>query len=110
MYDTVCSNGHQKIDVLEPISMTSATREKCATCGEPMERAWLTKPSGVIGDDIPGGTLVYHTLCNDDGSPRRYYSKSEMARAAKAKGYHNHVEHVPSNPGTDKSKHTSRWI
>ena len=36
-----------------------------------------------IGDDIPGGVMVEHGLCHADGSPRRFDSKSEMARAAK---------------------------
>jgi hypothetical protein len=63
----------------------------------------------VIGDDIPGGMEIANGLCNPDGSPRRYYTKSEIAREAKARGYHNHVEHVTAK-GTDKSPHTTRWI
>lgn len=65
--------------------------------------------AGVIGDDIPGGIEINHGICNEDGSPRRYYSKSEMVREAKRRGLHNHVEHVTA-PGTDKSPHTTRWI
>ena len=37
-------------------------------------------------DDIPGGLLVEHGLCNDDGSPRRYDSKSAIRAEAKARG------------------------
>ena len=76
-----------------------------------MQRAWLTKVAAVIPDDIPGGVLIHNTICHPDGTPKRYYSKSEMKRAAAAKGYHNHVEHVPS-PGSDKNRqnHTTRWI
>lgn len=62
----------------------------------------------VIPDGIPGGVEIRHGLCNDDGSPRRYYSKSEMARVAKARGLVNHVEHA-CLPGTDKSPWTTKW-
>lgn len=67
--------------------------------------------NSVIADDIPGGVEIRHGLCNSDGSPRRYYSKSEMAREAKKRGIVNRVEHVPvPNSGSDKSIHTTRWI
>jgi len=62
-----------------------------------------------IGDDIPGGVLIQHGICHDDGTPRRYYSKSEMALVAKEKGLTNVVRHVGSS-GSDKSKHTVRWV
>lgn len=66
---------------------------------------------GVIADDIPGGIEIKHGICNEDGSPRRYYSKSEMARAAKAKGLVNMVEHVVDpKSGSDKSPHTTKWF
>ena len=37
----------------------------------------------VADDDIPGGYLVKHGrgLINADGSPKRYYSKTELRRA-----------------------------
>lgn len=41
----------------------------------------------VVGDDIPGGLEVKHGICNPDGSPRKYYSKSEIRRAASEAGY-----------------------
>lgn len=67
---------------------------------------------GVAGDDIPGGMEIKHGagLCNPDGSPKRYYSKSAIAKQAKAAGWTNYVEHRGDNAGTDKSKHTSRWV
>jgi hypothetical protein len=67
------------------------------------------RANAVIGDDIPGGVEIIHGICNEDGSPRRYYSKSEMARVAKERGLTNMVRHV-GTPGTDKSKHTIRWV
>lgn len=107
MYDRICVNGHQLIDCWEPVTPPTVI---CSACGAATERAWLQRASNVIGDDIPGGELVHHGICNDDGSPRRFYSKSEMARAAAEKGLVNFVRHVPDNKGTDKSKHTTRWI
>lgn len=86
----------------------------CEKCNEPIKKGdWPFCPHGpgssnVITDDIPGGIEIKHGICHEDGSPRRYYSKSEMTKAAKAKGLVNHVEHV-TRPGTDKSPHTSKW-
>jgi hypothetical protein len=62
-----------------------------------------------IGDDIPGGLLVHNGLCNEDGSPRRYDTKSAMAKEAQKRGLTNLVRHV-GDKGSDKSKHTQRFI
>jgi hypothetical protein len=67
------------------------------------------RASAVIGDDIPGGVLIEHGLVNADGSPRRYYSKSEMAAEAKRRGLLNLVEHKGTR-GSDRSPHTTRWV
>lgn len=110
MYDRICENGHELLDCFERID--EATKEvPCKTCGALTKRAWLTKPSGVITDEIPGGVWIKHGICNEDGSPKKYYSKSEIAKAAKAKGLVNAVRHV-SDPksGSDKSPHTVRWV
>lgn len=120
---TAC--GHIVIDHLqrrsdEPLptcpgrSFYEADAERVLTwgvsCGAPMERVYLpTQRGNVIGDDIPGGIEIKNALCNADGTPRRYYSKSEIAREAAARGYTNLVEHKGSR-GSDKSRHTSRWI
>jgi hypothetical protein len=65
--------------------------------------------SAAIGDDIPGGIEIDHGICNADGTPRRFYSKSEMNKAARAAGLIPFVRHVGSK-GSDKSPFTSRWI
>lgn len=106
MYDRLCPDGHQMIDCWEKVDTPSVP---CKECGKPTERAWLTKPANVIADDIPGGIWIRHGICNEDGTPRKYYSKSEMAREAKRRGLVNAVRHVGDDPGTDKSKHTVRW-
>lgn len=82
----------------------------CA-CGETMQHdvGQFEKAPCVIGDDIPGGFWATHAICNPDGSPKRYDTKSSMREAAKALGYENVVEHKPDR-GSDKSKWTTRWI
>lgn len=60
----------------------------CNKCSKEIEIGyWPFCPHGktnlsVIGDDIPGGIEIRHGLCNEDGTPRKYYSKSEIAREA----------------------------
>jgi hypothetical protein len=107
LIDTICTRcRHERIDVYTETTALPA----CRHCGAPTERLW--KASGtaaVIGDDIPGGIDIRHGLCHEDGTPKRYYAKSEIARAAKAKGFVNRVEHVPSR-GSDKNPHTQRWV
>ena len=114
MYDKRCNVcGRTQIDVWEPIY---AQLVPCEITGNPadrcqgaMLRVWLTGPPAVIQDSIEGGIEIKHGLCNPDGSPKKYYSKSEIAKEAKRRGLTNHVEHVTS-PGTDKNKYTTRWI
>jgi hypothetical protein len=67
--------------------------------------------NSAIGDDIPGGIEIRHGICNEDGTPRRYYTHSAMRAEAKRRGVYNHVEHVPNpSSGSDRSKWTTRWI
>ena len=79
-------------------------------CGGAFVRVILPgTPQHVIGDDIPGGLEIKHGLCNADGTPRKYYTKSAIRQEAEKRGYENYVVHVPER-GSDKSKHTSRWV
>lgn len=103
MYDLICKNEHKQRDLLLKIG----ERPPCPECGEATETLWDT-PAAVIGDDIPGGLWVRHGICNEDGTPRKYYSHTEMRAEAKRRGVANIVEHV-GVPGSDKSKHTTRW-
>ena len=41
----------------------------------------------IASDDIPGGIEIRHGICNPDGTPKRYYSKTEIKRALNEKGY-----------------------
>lgn len=83
----------QCAQVSEDVLHTHGEPFPACRCGGATYRLYAGKRSAtVIGDDIPGGVLVHNAICNDDGSPRRYYSHSEMRRAAAAKGWVNHVE------------------
>lgn len=79
-------------------------------CGGYWEKVFLPgHATAVHGDDIPGGIEIHNGLCNPDGSAKKYYSKSEIAREAARRGLVNYVEHKPER-GSDKSKHTTRWV
>ena len=91
-------------DLYEPLN---AENPACPTCGASTER--IAAPYAAQSDDIPGGVEIRHGLCNPDGSPRRYYSKTEMTREAKRRGLMNLVEHIPSR-GSDKNANTQRWV
>lgn len=81
---------------------------RTCTCGGALTKALLPgKANAVIGDECD--VWIKHALCNADGSPRRYTSKTEIAKEAAKRGWTNHVEHMPA-PGTDKNRHTTRWV
>ena len=109
MYDRACTECEEKIiDSYEP--MVCVEPIVCPQCGAATQRVIMPgRTHTVIGDDIPGGLEIKHGLCNEDGTPRKYYSHSEIRREAERRGYHNHVEHIPSR-GSDKSPHTVRWV
>jgi hypothetical protein len=104
IYDLICLNGHKQYDCL----LKLGERPPCPECAAATDTLW-ERSGNVIGDDIPGGIWMEHGLCNSDGSPRKYYSKSEIAREAKRRGLVNKVEHVTTQ-GSDKAPHTKRWV
>jgi hypothetical protein len=66
----------------------------CNKCGHTLEIGQYpfcpherTTGAAVHDDSIPGGLLVPHAICHDDGTPKRYYSKSDIRKALRAKGY-----------------------
>lgn len=94
--------GAQKIDAYVTLADAS-TFPVC--CEQPMERLFVAqRTGGVIQDSIEGGIEIKHGICNPDGTPRKYYSKTEIRKAAKAAGFdwgYDRNEHVPVR-GTDK--------
>lgn len=107
MYDRTCYDcGATKIDCYEPI----VHDDPACSCGGVLVRCFTSNRSaGVIDDSIPGGIYIKHGLCNPDGTPRRFDSHTDIKKAAKEAGLVNHVEHKPGR-GSDKSKHTVRWV
>lgn len=108
MYDRQCENGHQKLNCWE--SMSAA--DPVCDCGETLKRVLLpARANNILPDDIPGGVWIFNGLCNPDGSPRKYYSRSEIHRAEQEKGLTNIVEHrADPRTGSDKSPYTTSWI
>jgi hypothetical protein len=47
----------------------------------------IDRSAGIVPDGIPGGKLIPHAICNPDGSPKRYYSNTEIKRALNKAGY-----------------------
>lgn len=110
MYDRVCIDPNCNTELIDCYEPVEAPDVACTKCGKPTERAWIGKPAAVIGDDIPGGIWIRHGLCNEDGTPRKYYSKSEIAKEAERRGLVNRVEHTTDpKSGSDKARHTTRW-
>lgn len=107
MIDTRCpACGDIKRDVLlrEKNADSNYVFPTCK-CGTITTRVFDQTAAHVIQDSIPGGMWIRNGICNDDGTPRRYDSFSEMRTTAKQKKMVNYVVHQ-GRPGSDKSKHT----
>lgn len=81
----------------------------CEKCGHEMQVGEFpfcpheVGANGAIGDDIPGGLLIEHGICHPGGEPKRYYTKSSIYKAAKAKGLH-------VGAFMHESPHGRRWV
>lgn len=82
---------------------------RCRACSELLVK--LPVAPAVHADGIPGGIMIRNGICNADGSPRRYDSKSEIRLATKQAGLINRVQHEPSK-GSDKNNqhNTQRFV
>lgn len=60
----------------------------CPDCSKPtdFESARVGKAPGVIGDEL-NNYEAKHAVCNPDGSPRKFSSKTELYRALNEAGY-----------------------
>lgn len=112
MYDRVCTAcGHEQVDKFERVGDTAPTP---CPCGGEYTRAVLSmrgSTTAVIGDDIPGGVEIKNGLCNSDGTPKKYYSMTEIRREARRRGLsmgYDENRHLPDK-GSDRSRFTSRW-
>ena len=71
----------------------------CSPCHNEVKYAHVMGTSAyVIGDDIPGGIEIKHGICNEDGTPRRYYTKSSIKEAAYNQGYFQGEDTPKVNP------------
>lgn len=63
----------------------------CTHCNTPTNLNYTVpnKAPGIATDDIPGGIEIKHGagLINADGTPRKYYSKSDLFRACNEHGW-----------------------
>lgn len=77
---------------------------KCPSCGAAAARVadTVNQAPAVIPDGIPGGLLVKNAICNADGSPRRFDSKSDIRAEANRRGWTIAGE-TPKDPQT-------RWV
>jgi len=60
-------------------------------------------------DDIPGGLWIEHGLCNADGTPRRYDSRSAIARECQVRGLVPWTE-VYEERRTKEGKEHADWM
>ena len=63
-------------------------------------------------DDIPGGIEITNGICNEDGTPKRYYSKTEIRDACLAKGmmpYHE-IWQEGGNKILADARHRDEWL
>lgn len=81
--DIICPDcGATKIDQMLD---SSEPYPNCDGCGTTTE--WLPNTgASVIGDEFPGGIWIKHGAVNPDGSPRKFYSKTEIKRVLNEKG------------------------
>lgn len=100
MFDVTCANGHER----EQFAWRLDGLRAC-DCGASVEHTPRPSRATVIGDDIPGGL----TIENLAATPITFYSHSERRKYLREHGISEHVKHV-GEPGSDKSKHTSRWV
>ena len=99
LYDRNCACGWQAVDVWEAVYTPARA---CPQCGGDTQRAWLSKPPMVVGDECD------FVQRNGLKEPRRFRSKQEHRRWLKANGYVVNDAHV-GVPGSDKSPHTTSW-
>jgi len=61
----------------------------CSSCGgdTTLVDNQIGKAPGVVSDGIPGGQYIPHAICNPDGSPKRYDSKTDIKRALNKAGW-----------------------
>ena len=107
LVDTICTNPaceRQRTDVW----VEDGQYPSCELCEYSTVRMWaMGSSANVNGDECY--VLIKNGLCHPNGAPKLYTSKAAIRRDEKITGWKQHVTHVPS-PGSDKNKHTQRFV
>ena len=107
LIDTVCTNPDCRKEYID-VWLVDGQYRSCEMCEWGTERLYKASSTAhAHGDECD--VWIKHGLCHEDGSPRRFTSKSEIARVAKERNLYNRVEHVTTKD-TDKNKNTQRWV
>lgn len=100
MVDTRCSACGVQAEALQ---RTSGFIDRCE-CGGERERVYspvMTARAAVHGDDIPGGITFRSGICNEDGTPRTYYTKHDIREATAKAGLRSMEESGTQTPIVD---------
>lgn len=92
----------------------------CDRCRQPIENpddhgVWkcpleMTRHAAAVrADTIPGGRVIYHGLCHPDGTPRTYYSESEIDRECAARGLTRWTD-IHSEDKTKDARVRADWL
>lgn len=100
MFDVACTNGHQD----EQFAWRVSEFRPCATCGAEVVRLLLPSRVSVRADTIPGGMVVENLA----PQPITFESHSAHRQYLREHGIRPAVQHI-GEPGSDKSRHTTRW-
>lgn len=105
LFDVKCGEGcnYERDDVYVA---KAGELPKCPQCGAETVRVWKTFGPAIHGDDKFIGGKTFHNIAHE---PITVHSRSELKRAMDKHGVRPFVRHQPSQ-GSDKSKHTSRWV
>ena len=102
IFDYCCAHCGLMFEELSTYADRDAVR--CA-CGGATERIYVGRAPTMIPDSIPGGRVIE----NLTPTPKRFYSRTDIKDEMRARGVESRVRHV-GEPGSDKSRHTSRWV
>lgn len=92
----LCDNCQKEVTKVT-FSLPDLSKGYCRDC--PRGGSYLMGQSAaVIQDSIEGGLEIKHGLCNPDDTPRKFYSKSEIRRAAFEAGWTISGETPKPNP------------
>lgn len=58
----------------------------CQNPAQPVEHHKFGEAPSLMTDDIPGGIEIKHGLVDVNGNPRKFYSKTDIKRAANEMG------------------------